>query len=162
VAQQIPSLETTMTRHTYFCPLRWADVDVYGVINNVAFVRYLEEARVDLMLCMPPGEQDSFLRRGSVVVRHEIDYRSTLLHRREPVEIQLWVSRLRVVSVTISYIVKDIDRVYATARTVLAPFDYKARHPRRLTDAETDFFGSYLEPDPAPAAISIPVEPGIQ
>lgn len=136
-----------MARHTYFCPLRWADVDVYGVINNVAFVRYLEEARVDLILSMEPSEQDSFLRRGSVVVRHEIDYKKPLVHRREPVEIQMWVSRLRAVSVTISYLIKDADGIYASARTVLAPFDYRARRPRRLTEAETSFFGKYLETD---------------
>ena len=136
-----------MARHTYLCPLRWADVDVYGVVNNVAFVRYLEEARIDLILSMAPAEQDSFLRRGSVVVRHEIDYKNPLIHRREPVEIQIWVSRLRASSVTLSYVVKDADHTYATARTELAPFDYKARRPRRLTEAETAFFGKYVEPD---------------
>lgn len=134
-----------MAQHTYFCSLRWADVDVYGVINNVAFVRYLEEARVDLILAMAPSEQDSFLRRGSVVVRHEIDYKNPLSHRREPVEIQMWVSRLRASSVTISYLVKDGDHIYASATTVLAPFDYKARRPRRLTQAEAAFFDKYLD-----------------
>ena len=41
-----------MARHRFLCPLRWADVDVYGVINNVSIMRYLEEARVDLLGCM--------------------------------------------------------------------------------------------------------------
>jgi acyl-CoA thioester hydrolase len=134
-----------MARHTYFCPLRWADMDVYRVINNVAFARYLEEARIDLILQMAPGEQDSFLRNGSVVVRHEIDYKNPLAHRRDPVEIEMWVSSLRASTVTISYEVKDGERIYVSARTVLAPFDYQAGHPRRLTAAETAFFGKYLE-----------------
>lgn len=139
-----------MARHTYHCPLRWADMDVYGVVNNVAFMRYLEEARIDLILCMAPGEQDTFLRSGSVVVRHEIDYKNPLVHRRDPVQIDIWVSRLRAASVALSYIVKDADHIYASARTVLAPFDYKARRPRRLTEAEAAFFDKYLEADPAP------------
>ena len=134
-----------MARHRFLCPLRWADVDVYGVINNVAIVRYLEEARVDLLGRMPPSERDSFLRRGSVVVRHEIDYKHTLLHRRDPVEIETWISNVRASTVTISYLVKDSDRLYASARTVLAPFDYKAKRPRRLTEAESAFFSQYLE-----------------
>jgi len=136
-----------MARHHFACPLRWSDVDVYGVINNVAFVRYLEEARVDLIGCMAPSEQDSFLRRGSVVVRHEIDYKGQLVHRRGPVEIESWVSGLRASTVVISYLVKDGDRICVSARTVLAPFDFKARRPRRLTEAETAFFAGYLEPD---------------
>jgi acyl-CoA thioester hydrolase len=134
-----------MARHRFLCPLRWADVDVYCVINNVAIVRYLEEARVDLLGRMPPSERDSFLRRGSVVVRHEIDYKHTLLHRRDPVEIETWTSNLRASTVTISYLVKDSDRLYASARTLLAPFDYKAKRPRRLTEAESAFFSQYLE-----------------
>lgn len=139
-----------MTRHTYLCPLRWADMDVYGVVNNVAIVRYLEEARINLILSMAPGEQDTFLRSGSVVVRHEIDYKNPLVHRRDPVQIDIWVSGLRAASVALSYIVKDADHIYASARTVLAPFDYQARRPRRLTEAEAAFFDKYLEADPGP------------
>jgi acyl-CoA thioester hydrolase len=135
-----------MARHHFACPLRWSDVDVYGVVNNVAFVRYLEEARVDLVGCMAPSEQDSFLGRGSVVVRHEIDYKSQLVHRRGPVDIESWVSGLRASTVTISYLVKDGDRICVSARTVLAPFDFIADRPRRLTEAETAFFARYLEP----------------
>ncbi len=137
-----------MARHSFLCPLRWADVDVYGVINNVAFVRYLEEARVDLLLGMAPSEQESFLGSGSVVVRQEIDYKNALTHRREPVEVELWVTRLRASTVTISYVVKDGERIYARATTILAPFDYSAQRPRRLTGAESDFFARYLEQDP--------------
>ncbi|HET9894798.1 MAG TPA: thioesterase family protein [Streptosporangiaceae bacterium] len=143
-----------MTRHSFLCPLRWADVDVYGIINNVAFVRYLEEARVDLLLGMAVSEQESFLGSGSVVVRQEIDYKSALTHRRDPVEVELWVSHLRASTVTISYVIKDGERTYARARTVLAPFDYQARRPRRLTRAESDFFARYLEPDQTRAAMS--------
>jgi acyl-CoA thioester hydrolase len=137
-----------VTRHTYYCPIRWADMDVYGVVNNVSFVRYLEEARVDFIYQMPQAEQDSFFRAGSVVVRHEVDYRSQLVHRREPVEIQLWVSRLRAATVTVSYLIRDDDRTYVKARTVLAPFDYDSDCPRRFTPGETAFFSTYLETDP--------------
>jgi acyl-CoA thioester hydrolase len=139
-----------MARHRFLCPLRWADVDVYGVINNVSIVRYLEEARVDLLTSMAPSERKTFLGDGSVVVRHEVDYKHTLKHRRDPVEIETWVSALRASTVTISYLVQDPGQLYAAARTVLAPFDYRAGHPRRLTQPETAFFGQYLEPDPAP------------
>lgn len=134
-----------MARHRYLCPLRWADMDVYGVINNVAFMRYLEEARVDLILLMTAQVRASFFGGGSVVVRHEIDYKSQLTHRREPVEIEIWVSRLRASTVTISYLVKDDERVYALARSVLAPFDYAANRPRRFTPAEAAFFEKYLD-----------------
>ncbi|MCY0942866.1 acyl-CoA thioesterase [Streptomyces antarcticus] len=134
-----------MTRHTYPCPIRWSDMDIYGIVNNVSFVRYLEEARVDFIFRMAPTEGDAFFREGSVVVSHQIRYRSRLVHRHEPVDIEMWVSDLQSATVTIDYAVRDGDLVYATASTTMAPFDYRAGRPRRLTDAETGFFEKYLE-----------------
>ena len=36
-------------RHRYVCPLRWADLDLLGHVNNVRYVDYLQEARLDLL-----------------------------------------------------------------------------------------------------------------
>ena len=134
-----------MARHSYFCPIRWSDMDVYGIVNNVSFLRYLEEARVDFIFRMAPTEGDAFFRDGSVVVEHTIRYRRQLVHRHEPVEIEMWVSDLQSATVAIDYAVKDGDTVYATASTTMAPFDYRAGRPRRLTDDEARFFEKYLE-----------------
>lgn len=46
-----------MARHIFRCPLRWADMDAFGHVNNVAFLRYLEEARIDFMFRLAPGEE---------------------------------------------------------------------------------------------------------
>lgn len=134
-----------MTRHIYPCPIRWSDMDIYGIVNNVSFVRYLEEARVDFIFRMGPTDGDAFFRDGSVVVEHRIRYRHRLVHRHAPVVIEIWVSDLQSATVTVDYTIRDGDTVYATASTVMAPFDYGAGRPRRLTDAESGFFGKYLE-----------------
>ncbi|MFI1566622.1 acyl-CoA thioesterase [Streptomyces sp. NPDC020490] len=134
-----------MARHSYLCPIRWADMDVYGIVNNVAYLRYLEEARVDFIFRMAPTEGDAFFRDGSVVVEHRIRYRRQLVHRHAPVEIEMWVSDLQSATVAVDYVVKDGDTVYATASTVMAPFDYRTGRPRRLTDEETRFFEKYVE-----------------
>lgn len=44
-----------MARHIYRCPLRWSDMDAFGHVNNVVFLRYLEEARIDFMFRLAPG-----------------------------------------------------------------------------------------------------------
>lgn len=137
-----------MNTHLYRCPMRWSDMDVYGVVNNVSFLRYLEEARVDLIAQMGPATGDAFFEDGSVVVRHEIVYKNKLRYRRSPVGIEMWVSCLESASVTIGYRVRDDEpgggTLYAVASTTMAPFDYGSGRPRRLTDAETAFFGRYL------------------
>ena len=47
--QAHPRLSVQMMRpaHVYRCPLRWSDMDAYGHVNNVRFLTYLEEARID-------------------------------------------------------------------------------------------------------------------
>lgn len=53
-----------MARHHYRCPLRWSDMDSFGHVNNVVFLRYLEEARIDFMFRLAPGRAVSPSRAG--------------------------------------------------------------------------------------------------
>ncbi|MFG2571306.1 acyl-CoA thioesterase [Streptomyces sp. NPDC048481] len=129
-------------RHIYRCPLRWADMDAYGHVNNVVFLRYLEEARIDFLF---RPEKD--FKQGSVVARHEIDYKRQLVHRHTPVDIELWITQIRAASFTIAYEVKDGDHVYVRASTVVVPFDFEAERPRRLTDEEREFLSEYRDDD---------------
>ncbi|MEU0024790.1 MULTISPECIES: thioesterase family protein [unclassified Streptomyces] len=129
-------------RHIYRCPLRWADMDAYGHVNNVVFLRYLEEARIDFLF---RPEKD--FKQGSVVARHEIDYKRQLVHRHAPVDIELWVTEIRAASFTIAYEVKDGDDVYVRASTVIVPFDFEAQRPRRITAEEREFLEEYRDDD---------------
>ncbi|MEU6460742.1 thioesterase family protein [Streptomyces sp. NPDC046976] len=127
-------------RHTYACPLRWSDMDAYGHVNNVVFMRYLEEARINFLF-----RPDKDFQQGSVVARHEIDYKRQLVHRHHPVDIELWITEIRAASFTITYEVKDADVVYVRASTVVVPFDFEAQRPRRITSEEREFLQEYLE-----------------
>ncbi|MCT9083851.1 acyl-CoA thioesterase [Streptomyces fulvoviolaceus] len=129
-------------RHTYHCPLRWADMDAYGHVNNVLFLRYLEEARIDFLF-----RPDKDFQQGSVVARHEIDYKRQLVHRHAPVDIELWVTEIRAASFTITYEVKDDDLVYVRASTVVVPFDFETQRPRRITGEEREFLEGYRDDD---------------
>lgn len=115
-------------------------MDAYGHINNVVFLRYLEEARIDFLF---RPEKD--FKQGSVVARHEIDYKRQLVHRHTPVDIELWITEIRAASFTITYEVKDPDQVYVRAATVIVPFDFEAQRPRRLTAEEREFLAEYRD-----------------
>ncbi|MFI9646074.1 acyl-CoA thioesterase [Streptomyces sp. NPDC052040] len=127
-------------RHIYRCPLRWADMDAYGHVNNVVFLRYLEEARIDFLF-----RPDKQFKQGSVVARHEIDYKRQLVHRHAPVDIELWVTEIRAASFTLTYEVKDPDQVYVRASTVIVPFDFERQRPRRITEEEREFLREYQD-----------------
>lgn len=115
-------------------------MDAYGHVNNVVFLRYLEEARIDFLF-----RPDKDFRQGSVVARHEIDYKRQLVHRHEPVDIELWITEVRAASFTLAYEVKDGDRIYVRASTVVVPYDFETQRPRRITAEEREFLRGYMD-----------------
>lgn len=142
-------------RHRYECPLRWADLDSLGHINNVVYVDYLQEARVDMFRRHNPAARTPELGEGLVVVRHEITYLVPLHFRRRPVSIECWVTEIRAASFTMAYeIFDETDEgrvVYLRAKTVLTPFVFVQERPRRLRGDEKAVLGTFLEPeDPKP------------
>lgn len=136
-----------MARHIFRCPLRWADMDAFGHVNNVAFLRYLEEARIDFMFRLAPGEGSASFTGGSVVARHEIDYLRPLVHRHAPVDIETWVTDISAASMTVRYEVKDEETVYARASTVVVPYNLAMGRPRRITAEERSFLEKYRDDD---------------
>jgi acyl-CoA thioester hydrolase len=145
-----------VARHIYLCPLRWADMDSLGHVNNVTYVDYLQESRVDMLRVhaqAPGGEQ---LAEGTVVVRHEVEFVSPLVFRFEPVRIETWVTRIRRASFTMAYEILDElpdggRHVYTRARTVLTPYVFAEERPRRIKEHERLVLERFLEPDGVPA-----------
>jgi acyl-CoA thioester hydrolase len=120
-------------------------MDAFGHVNNAVYLRYLEEARIDLTFRPAPGEGDGSFSGGSVVARHEIDYLRPLVHSYEPVTVETWVERMSVGSVTFAYEIKDAERVYARATTVVVPYNLAEQRPRRLTPDEREFLDAYRD-----------------
>ena len=73
-----------MARHIYLCPLRWADMDALGHVNNVIYVDYLQESRVDMLRTHAPATGGEQLAEGTVVVRHEVEFVAPLVFRFDP------------------------------------------------------------------------------
>ena len=131
--------------------MRWADLDLLGHVNNVVYVDYLQEARVDMMRTHGPSAQGA-LAEGTVVVRHEVSYLAPLTFGFRPVSIECWVTEIRAATFTMAYeIFHDLPgdegrHVYARATTVLTPYVFSTESPRRLTDHERETLTSFLEP----------------
>jgi acyl-CoA thioester hydrolase len=129
-------------------------------VNNVTYVDYLQEARVDMLRVHPPAAGGEALAEGVVVVRHEVDYVHPLVFRREPVSIEVWSSEIRAATFTLAYEVFDETeegrRVYLRARSVLTPYVFDGEHPRRVRPQEKEVLARFLEPtDPLPATVTV-------
>ncbi len=138
-----------VTRHVFLLKPRWSDLDAYAHVNNVTWLEYLQEARVDMLFVHAPTRGAEGLAEGVLVVRAEIDYRRAIVFRQEPYPIEMWVSRIGAGSFTISYEIAESEDgkrlVYGRASTVLAPVDLATGRPRRLNDAERDVLGRFEE-----------------
>ena len=134
-----------MPRTRVLTPLRWSDMDAYGHVNNVQFLRLLEDARVVAFAAAGTDEGGSVVETGLLVARSEIEYLEPLVYRTAPVAIDLWLTHLAGASFDLGYEVLDEQghdavppRVYARAETTLVLFDRVNERPRRMTPSERE------------------------
>jgi acyl-CoA thioester hydrolase len=139
-----------VSRHVFELQPRWSDMDAYGHVNNVTWLEYLQEARVDMLFVHAPERGAEGLAEGVVVARAEIDYKKPLVFRPRPVRIELWVSRIGTASFGIEYDVVDLEpdgsRLrYVRASTVLVPIDLAEGRPRRIRPGERTVLEAFTE-----------------
>jgi acyl-CoA thioester hydrolase len=136
--------------HVYECQMRRADQ--HGdTISNVAFVDYLQEARLDLLRhhdtspTPNPGE-------GLVVVNTVVDYLAPLRLSYAPLFVAVWATQVRAASFTLGYELytgtPQESVVHARATTVLTPYVFEAGRPRRMTPDERAMLSESLGPSP--------------
>lgn len=114
-------------------------MDAYGHVNNVQFLRLLEDARV-VAFAQWFGPDRSLLDEGVVVARHEIEYLAPLDFRPAPISVDIWATRISGASFDLAYEVRDPPEVgmtmYARAETTLVAYDFATVSPRRLRQDE--------------------------
>ena len=125
--------------------VRWSDMDAYGHVNNVEYLRYLEEARV-YAFHEWFGQERSLLEDGVLVARSEIDYLAPMTFTYQPALVSLWCSAVSGASFDISYVVRQqgSDVTFAQAESTLVTYDLSAQRPRRIADHERAAIESVL------------------
>lgn len=146
-----------MTRLRVPVPLRWADLDAYGHVNNVEVLRLLEEARIAAFWRHPEAHEawpTALLDAGpgapthTLVARQEIEYLLPLGYRREPVVVEMWIGHLGGASIDVCYevtaVVEGERTVYVRAQTTLVLVDAATGRPRRIADDERTAWQPYV------------------
>ena len=127
-------------RYRVNVPLRWSDMDAYGHVNNVQFLRLLEDARV-IGFEEWFGQDRSVLSEGLLVARHEPGSLAPLLSRGAPIVVEMWPPRIGGAGFDLGYEVRDGrdgeqgETVFARAETTLVLYDFATARPRRMDDS---------------------------
>ena len=114
-------------------------MDAYGHVNNVQFLRLLEDARV-IGFQEWFGQDRSLLSEGVLVARHEIEYLAPLEFRHVPISVDMWATKISGASFDLAYEVRDPAEfgtvLYARAETTLVAYNFADESPRRLRPDE--------------------------
>jgi acyl-CoA thioester hydrolase len=142
-----------MARFVHPVQMRWSDMDAYAHVNNGSYLAYLEQARVAMFF----ERYDGTFAQGTVIARHEIDYLRPIVYHAEPLQLELWIERIRGASFTVRYEVFDDHLLAARASTNCVTYDFSSDRPRRLTEDEREILRSYA--DDGRAAVTVRDKP---
>ncbi len=123
---------------------RWSDMDPFQHINNAAVVTLLEEARIPWLFA--PERPTAALADGVFLADLHVRYRGQLAYEDGPLQVVMWVGRVRAADFTIVAEVRPAGADESAPAAVvseaqLAAVDLAAQRLRRLTGAER----AYLE-----------------
>ena len=106
-------------------PVRWSDIDMYQHVNHATMVTILEEARVPFL--SEPFAED-FAPTGLLIAEVRVAYKGQLRLADSPLQVTIWVNRMRAVDFTLGYEVRSVladpdSKPAVIAETQLAAFD---------------------------------------
>jgi acyl-CoA thioester hydrolase len=129
-------------------------MDAYGHVNNVQFLRLIEDARVVAFAAAGSDEGGSVVATGLLVARSEIEYVEPLVYRTTPVAIDLWVTGFAGASFDLQYEVRDDPEpdapggrptIYARAESTLVLYDLANHRPRRMRPEERQTLDAWVD-----------------
>jgi acyl-CoA thioester hydrolase len=131
--------------------VRWIDVDAYQHVNNTVFLRYLEQARLEMIGEVGPvpgiraewGGADAEPGDSFVIAELEAVYKRPLFFRPEPVYVHSRVTHLGNTSFRVGHELLDDEHVYLTAETRMVCINKETTRPRPLRPSERAFLGQY-------------------
>lgn len=116
-----------MTRFRFSIPIpvRYADLDAQGHVNNATYFTYMEQARLEYLIALglwQPG--DDFLGVGTIVAEATCTYKRPIL-LGQPVVVGVRTTRLGNKSLVLDYQLSVAGQEVATGRSVLVAYDYR-------------------------------------
>lgn len=127
-------------------PVRWSDIDMYQHINHATVVTILEEARI-------PFLRDAFgadiTTTGLLIADLRVTYKGQLRLPDSPLQVTMWVKRLRAVDFTIGYEVRSVNadpdsKPAVIAETQLATFHIDEQRLVRLSPPHREYLQQWL------------------
>jgi acyl-CoA thioester hydrolase len=127
-------------------PVRWSDIDSYQHVNHATMVTILEEARVPF-LREPFGGEITVI--GLLVAEVKVSYKGQLRLVDSPLQVTIWVTRLRAVDFSLGYEVRSVNaetesKPSVIAETQLAAVHIEEQRLQRLSSAQRQYLQRWM------------------
>lgn len=124
--------------HTSRQPIRWADMDMLGHVNNTVYFRYCEQARIEWLYGLEPA-RNPFAGIGPVIVNASCTFSLPLVYPGE-VEVRMHLADPGRTSVGSYYEILKEGTKYADAAAKMVWIDIASGRSVPLPDIVTDLF----------------------
>jgi acyl-CoA thioester hydrolase len=127
-------------------PVRWSENDMNHHNNQATKVTILEEARVPFL---SPAFAVDITSVGLLIAEVRVAYKGQLRLTDSPLQVTMWISRLRTVDFTIGYEVRSVSaapdaKPAVIAETQLAAFSIDEQKLVRLSPEHREYLRKYL------------------
>ncbi|HEU0189795.1 MAG TPA: thioesterase family protein [Mycobacterium sp.] len=127
-------------------PVRWSDIDMYQHVNHATMVTILEEARLPFL---SPAFGADITTTGLLIAEVRIGYKGQLRLLDSPLQVTIWVQRLRAVDFTLGYEVRSVSaaadsKPAVVADTQLAAFDINEQRLVRLSAQHREYLQRWV------------------
>jgi acyl-CoA thioester hydrolase len=138
-----------MTTHVGFVApvgVRWSDIDMYQHVNHATMVTILEEARVPFLA---PAFGPAITTVGLLIADVRVTYKGQLRLTDSPLQVTIWVQRLRAVDFTLGYEVRSVNadpqsKPAVIAESQLAAFDINDQRLVRLSPHHREYLQRWI------------------
>ena len=131
----------------YITPVgvRWSDIDMYQHINHATMVTILEEARVPFLA---EAFGPTITTTGLLIAEVKVSYKGQLRLVDSPLQVTIWVNRLRAVDFTLGYEVRSVladpdSKPAVIAESQLAAFHIDEQRLVRLLPHHREYLQRY-------------------
>lgn len=126
-------------------PVRWSDIDMYQHVNHATMVTILEEARVPFLHEPFAGDIDT---TGLLIAEVKVSYKGQVRLTDSPLQVTIWVNRLRAVDFTLGYEVRSVhadpdSKPAVIGETQLAAFNIEEQKLVRLAPHHREYLQRY-------------------
>ena len=122
-------------KHKTKMPIRFADIDIMGHVNNAKYLTYMETARIRYFKDVI-GDKINWKKNGFILARAVVDFKAPVFLTDEEIIIYTKCSKIGTKSFDLSYTMVKLDnqQEVAVGNTTLVAFDYGEKKTIQIPD----------------------------